>query len=376
MAVNPKKILVVEDDPASQSLMRKALQTHDLTVVGSGEAALELDGYAPELAILDIQLPGMNGYETCRQLRQLDHMQRTPIIFLSSLADLEDRLEAYGAGGNDYISKPFDLKELWAKIEQHGRTVERQQEAEKNLSQSHGLLMQVQTAASKIQSICRFIQASLFCHDTESLFRQFFKTAREIELDCILQMRTSAGSETRSINGQVSALEEEILEMSHTMDRIHPFGKDRAVYRWGKATLMVRKVGDMIDTIALLMDALEAGLKKIAAESQLIEQVEQVQERNILARGRVTDQFERMVDELQNTILSLGLVAALDLEEEERLAEMVEGFRTSIDQELMTLAENNQLIMSLINELQTPPPELLSLMDDVEEEDTADMFFF
>ncbi len=164
------KLLIVEDDSTSQMILKSMLSKHALSVVDSGEAGVEAARDGPDLVILDINLPGIDGYETCRRLREMEPTRAVPIIFLSSFTELEDRLEAYGAGGNDYISKPFDVTELHTKIALYAQNVERQQATNRELKTSHGLLTEIQTSSAKIQSISRFIQATLFCHDVDALF--------------------------------------------------------------------------------------------------------------------------------------------------------------------------------------------------------------
>jgi DNA-binding response OmpR family regulator len=371
------KILIVEDDPTNQTILKQLLVKYQLVVTDRGEEALELAGDAPDLIILDINLPGIDGYETCLRLREMDATHTTPIIFLSSYSSLDDRLEAYGAGGNDYVTKPFDLLELKAKIDLYANNIGKQRELGEELESSHGLLMDVQTSSSKLQSINRFTQATLFCHDIEMLYTHFFKAARELDLGCVLQIHSSDGTETRASDGGISKLEHEILEMSANVERIHSFGKDRALFRWGHATLLTRKVGDMIDTLAILMDALEAGIKSVDTEARLLQQVEQLEEQNTLLRNRTSELFKLMNTSLKDAILSLGLVAALDLEDEDYLSDLIDSFSKQIDGELQTLKENNHVISSLIGELRTPPPELLQLMEEIpdDEEDDGVLLF-
>ncbi len=353
------KLLIVEDDATSQLMLKGMLKEHTLMIVDSGEVGIEAAQEAPDLIILDINLPGIDGYETCRQLRKIEQTRATPIIFLSSYTALEDRLKAYGAGGNDYINKPFDATELHTKIKLYSA----QQQASQELANSHDMLIGLQTSAAKIQSISRFIQATLFCHDIDMLFQHFFRTAREIEVGCVLQIHAADMIDTRSSDGTISTLEREILELSSGMQRIHAFGQDRAIFRWNHATLLTRKVGDMIDTIALFMDALEAGIKSVESESKLLKRVATLEAQNTLVRDRVSDTFKVMQISLKDAILSLGIASVLDINDEDRLNDLIDGFSIQIDAELQTLVDNNNIMKALITELRTPPPELQALMN-------------
>ena len=368
-------ILVVEDDATVQLLLKTMLSAHRLTVVGSGEEGVEAATQGPDLVILDIGLPGIDGYETCRQLRASELTRNTPIIFLSSYSALEDRLQAYGAGGNDYISKPFDTIELHNKIDFLSQLFKRQRDTHRELQDSHRMVMGIQTAAAKLQGISRFIQSTLYCHDIDTLLHHFFVAAREIGLSCVLRIDSVSGIKTRSSDGKCSALEREILDMSSNMDRIHSFGEDRAIFRWGHATLLVRQVKDMIDTAAIFMDALEAGIKAVDTEYRLLKQVESLGERNSQAQNRVASLLGLLNDDLKNAILSLGLVSALDVEDEDRLNDMLDDYGKRIDAEFQSLGVNNQAIQQLVTELRTPPPELQNLMDSGEDDEGAVMLF-
>lgn len=370
------KILIIEDDPTQQMLLRQILAKHELSIAGSGEEGLELAGAPHELVILDINLPGIDGYETCLRLRDMSGYRATPIIFLSACTSLDERLDAYGAGGTDYIAKPFDPLELKAKIDLYSNAINRQKAISRDLAGSHDLLMNVQTSSAKLQSINRFIQATLFCHDVDSLFLHFFKAAREMDVGCVLQIHTEEGTQTRASDGSISKLESEILEMSNKLTRIFSFGHDRAIFHWRHATLLTRKVGDMIDTLAIFMDALEAGIKSVETEAKLLQQVQRLEAQNDLLRKRVAGLVEDMNNSLRNTIISLGLVASLDIEEEDKLSSMIEQYGKRIDHELQGLKENNAIIRELVAELRAPPEELQALMnvDDQGEDDGILLF--
>ncbi len=369
------KLLIVEDDITSQVMLKTMLSEYDITIVDSGEHAIEtIAEQSPDMVILDINLPGIDGYETCRRLRGQETMSDVPIIFLSSYSDLKDRLQAFGAGGNDYIAKPFDVTEMMAKIATYGKMAARQKKAGNELHGSHKMLMEVQNTASKIQSISRFSQTTLYCHDIDTLYRRFFSTAREIGLGCVLQISSESGSEIRSSSGEISILEREILEMSSTVDRIYSFGRNRAIFRWSHASLLARNVGEMIDTIAIFMDSLEAGIKAVDTEFRLLKQVEILEQQNIAVRDRAARLFRNMNVELKEAILTLGLISAFDEDEEDRLNDVIDNFGQRIDGELDALGENNKAVMQLINELRAPPLELQALMSNTSDDDG--MVFF
>jgi DNA-binding response OmpR family regulator len=114
-----KNILVVDDDEAIVWAVRASLQFHGYTVnsTHSGPEALrQIQEQAPDLLILDIEMPGMDGVEVCSQLRSDPRWRELPIIFLTGLSELRNKLAAYTVGADDYLAKPFAMQELLMRI--------------------------------------------------------------------------------------------------------------------------------------------------------------------------------------------------------------------------------------------------------------------
>ena len=112
------KILVIDDDKITHAFIKRALAAKfELTDFYSGEQAIaHVDKCMADVILLDVEMPGLNGYEVCEILRQNPHTAETPIIFLSGRCDLRDRMLGFEAGADDYIVKPFHVDELQAKI--------------------------------------------------------------------------------------------------------------------------------------------------------------------------------------------------------------------------------------------------------------------
>ena len=111
-----QKIMIVDDDQNIAELISLYLtkECFDTRIVGDGEAALrEFDTFAPNLILLDLMLPGMDGYQVCRELRQRSNV---PIIMLSAKGEIFDKVLGLELGADDYIIKPFDSKELVARV--------------------------------------------------------------------------------------------------------------------------------------------------------------------------------------------------------------------------------------------------------------------
>ncbi len=115
-------ILIVDDTLANLRLLTKMLGEHDFGVrpVPNGTLALAAArAQPPDLILLDIRMPDMDGYEVCARLKQDRQTHDVPIIFLSALDATEDKVKAFHAGGVDYITKPFQIEEVIARVEAH-----------------------------------------------------------------------------------------------------------------------------------------------------------------------------------------------------------------------------------------------------------------
>jgi len=113
------KVLVVEDEEAISHLLKYNLTAEgfDVTVIDDGDdALLAAVDFQPDIILLDWMLPHVSGIEICRQLRARKETQEIPVIMLTARAEEEDRLRGFDKGADDYVTKPFSMKELLARI--------------------------------------------------------------------------------------------------------------------------------------------------------------------------------------------------------------------------------------------------------------------
>jgi len=117
---NPTNILIVDDTPDNLRLLSAMLASHGYQVRKALNGKLALQGAEiapPDLILLDINMPGMNGYEVCQKLKSTEKTHEIPVIFISALDDVLEKVKAFQAGGVDYITKPFQVEEVLARVE-------------------------------------------------------------------------------------------------------------------------------------------------------------------------------------------------------------------------------------------------------------------
>ena len=116
-----KKILIVEDVEMNRDLLIQLLEDrYELIEAADGRQGLELAARErPDLILLDISLPEMDGWEVIHKLREEEGLRHTPVIAVTAHAMTGDEAKAHASGFDDYLAKPIDEEELWAKIEKH-----------------------------------------------------------------------------------------------------------------------------------------------------------------------------------------------------------------------------------------------------------------
>jgi two-component system, NtrC family, sensor kinase len=119
---SPARILVVDDHPDNLDLLEVVLERQHYNVfraVSGTEALNCVELVSPDLILLDIMMPDMDGYEVCEHLKKNPETQNIPVLFISALNDARDKVRAFQVGGMDYITKPFQIKEVLARVAHH-----------------------------------------------------------------------------------------------------------------------------------------------------------------------------------------------------------------------------------------------------------------
>ncbi|MEI6416054.1 MAG: response regulator, partial [Pseudomonadota bacterium] len=124
-------LMVVDDTPANLRLLQETLQFKGYRILAFSRGAAALSAALknpPDLILLDIEMPEMNGFEVCERLKADPVLKDIPVIFISALSETEDKVRAFAVGGVDYITKPFQFEEVHARIETHLRILSLQRQ--------------------------------------------------------------------------------------------------------------------------------------------------------------------------------------------------------------------------------------------------------
>src|SRR5512136_1632578 len=117
-------VLIIDDDPNNLDIVSGYLKEchHTVLFAEDGESGLTRADYArPDLILLDIMMPGIDGFETCRRLKEMESTRDIPVIFMTALAETEHKVRGFEAGGVDYVTKPIQREEVVARAGVHLR---------------------------------------------------------------------------------------------------------------------------------------------------------------------------------------------------------------------------------------------------------------
>lgn len=140
-------VLIVDDTLANLRLAAEYLEQEGfaVAVARDGEEALARAAFMrPDLILLDVMMPGVDGFETCRRLKRVDDLRDIPVIFMTALTDVHDRVAAFAAGGIDYVTKPLQAEELLARVRTHlalHATRKKAEQAEHEAREAHARLL-------------------------------------------------------------------------------------------------------------------------------------------------------------------------------------------------------------------------------------------
>jgi DNA-binding response OmpR family regulator len=165
IAEHPKSrgtIMVVDDNPANLKLLQGMLeeQHYEVQCFPLGRLALAAaDDDPPDLILLDINMPETNGYEVCERLKSSTRLCEIPVIFISALTATEDKVKGFRSGGADYVSKPFQVEEVHARVEIH-LNLRRAIQAERKLLGTERELLE-RTLGGAIGTLMDLVQITL-----------------------------------------------------------------------------------------------------------------------------------------------------------------------------------------------------------------------
>ncbi len=273
------KVLAIDDEPLNLDIIEEILEERfEIAQANDGAEGIMVAGdFNPDLILLDVNMPVMDGLETCKRLKADPETSHIPVVFLSALSRVEERMEGYAAGADDYISKPFDEQELLVKIELALNSKTTKEELEKSSSDAMSMAMTAMSTAGEVGAILQFTRKSFQCVNYKSLAKQLLETCGQYGLKASLRMSSGEEEQFFSDEPEVSSLEQKVLTQND-QGRFIDFGK-RTVVHYKYISLLIKnmpveesdKYGRMKDNIGLLTEAADARIEGLVMNLKLQE---------------------------------------------------------------------------------------------------------
>lgn len=285
---------IVDDNEITRytlgKLLEDAFEPHPFS---SGEACLAaLASMEPALVLLDVEMGGMDGFETCRRLRVTHDV---PVMFVSAHDTLEERVTGLDCGGNDFLVKPVDLQILRRKA----RKLAAEHAERKRLNiVTHTLEQKAsdyERAIADTGLLLRFMRKSLLTQDYAELARDLLETTRDYGINCHVQIRYPGDALTLTHEGVASELEEAVVARSAAMGRTFQFSR-RLVINYDLVSILVLDLpGDAASAekirqnLGVLAESAEVIAETIAMRKQSAERAEALQAGTMATSAAIAD---------------------------------------------------------------------------------------
>ncbi len=275
-------VLAIDDDKFVQKIIIKALESNLLKVrtADNGESGIEKAlQKVPDIILLDVEMPGINGYEVCDRLKNIEETKDVPIVFLSSHSSLRERLQGYEVGADDFFVKPFETEYLLARIS----VLIKYHEEKKDLHQQYVLAQSTaitaMTGSGELAMAMRFLEKSLAFHSINDLAQGLFESLDQLSLNCCAMIIENEQFFWYSSDSSVSPLEKELIEMCDKEARFLDFGV-RTIINYPRISLLIKNMplddmeryGRIKDLLPILLSAVNSKVNSLRTQEALTQQ--------------------------------------------------------------------------------------------------------
>ena len=240
---NGYTIYIVDDVEAGRLMLESAFsQLYKVESFASGADCLaRVASAAPDLFMLDVDMPVMDGYTLCSHLKSQANCRDVPVIFISGLDDLESRMAGYEAGGDDYIAKPFKLALLKQKVEVLRRLTEEKAILKSQLDESDILATLVMSQLDEYATLVKFLRTLNGCSTHAEIAEATLAMLKAYHIKGALQFRLPTEEITLNHVGESSPLEASIISHVRSLGAIASF-KNRTAFNYGRFSLLANNM--------------------------------------------------------------------------------------------------------------------------------------
>lgn len=273
------KILAVDDEPFNLEIIEEILEELDfeLQVATSGPECLNMvEGYMPQVILLDVSMPQMNGYEVCKALKANQNTAHIIVVFVSARGTVEERMEGYSVGAEDYIVKPFGHDELKSKLKNLNQVLVEKQSLEKQVEDATSTAFNAMANSSEMGQIVNYVENIGFINDPQELGKALIDCLQSFDLQSNVEFRESNEISHFALNGLCSPIVVELFEMLKNKGRLHEFSH-RILVNYELISLLILnmpdhdpdKHGHIRDHVCFIVSVTEQQLRAITTKKML-----------------------------------------------------------------------------------------------------------
>lgn len=296
---SPYIVLAVDDEPFNLEILEEILsEGYEFHSAMSGPECLEVVGkLQPSVILLDVSMPNMDGYEVCRKLKNNPEAQDIPIMFVSARGALDERIEGYNAGGEDYIVKPFAREELEAKLRGLFKMQDHKKDLECQVQQATEMAFSAMSNSSEVGIVMQFVERTQQLHTIEDLSAAILDTLSAYGLAASIELRIDeTHNEHFSSHGTITPIVVELFDLLKNKGRLYSF-KPRMMVNYSKLSFLImnmplsddEKMGRLRDHLCFIASSAEQCLAAIISQRKLQKQEKALQQVVTLTKNKFQD---------------------------------------------------------------------------------------
>ena len=362
------KVFAVDDDPLILSVIREIVEPdYALETFDSAEACMaRLDEEKPDMFLLDVGLPGMDGYAFCRQIKDDAALRQIPVTFVSGHDTIDAKLKGYDAGGEDFIVKPFVPEEVLQKIKVAQQIVQSKQSIQEQADASEYLATLALASMDEAGIVLQFMSKLIGWNSEQEIAEGLLELMQRYKLDGVVQARIAQRSLTLSKDGANLPLETSVINHVRGMDRIFEF-RSRSVHNFERVTLMVNNMpladpdfcGRIRDNLSVAAQGADSRLQAIETEEanrknqegildalqSVRETISAMQQAHLQDRAASTTLMVELDQDLANSFVHLGMTD----NQERQMENLVGNFMKRLV-ELLDRGEDTQEALKMLSD--------------------------
>jgi DNA-binding response OmpR family regulator len=280
--VASQTVLVIDDDAVGLTAARQALggDFEVLTASGGQEGIRVAIEKKPDIILLDIEMPGMSGYQACEILKCDTATHHTPIVFVSSSNTVRDRMLGYELGAEEFVAKPYHGEELLHRVQRISARIRAHLDLSERVDMATRTAMTAMAGNSELGVAMQFVEASYSLSTITELAMRMLRTLDSLGMTCALLFNTTEGARFFCTRGEMKPMEEELMLAIHGQGlRIHDFGC-RTQVNYSRVALLVKNMpledrdryGRLKDLFPVMLGAADARLRSLETENALLSQ--------------------------------------------------------------------------------------------------------